>query len=352
MIKRSIRHYLVIFGISLLASLGANVTLGQTVDRPSVAVKLAQIQEQQVSETLFSYGELVPDPDQIVNISLDRPGFINRIWVRQGQRIKKGERLGEVKTLPEAHMQFLQAQTAVDFAQRDVTRKQGMLADQLITKADVDAALMVLRDATSTLDAMRARGLHKATEILRAPRDGIIIQLDVAQGQRVAAGSNLMILATERHLIARLGIEPEDLEKVKAGAPVTITPVFMAHKKIESHIRDIHAMINPSTHLVEILVPIPEKNVDRLILGSKIIGHIRLSQRTVLVVPRSAVLETGKAKSYLFRAEQGKAKYIEVETGVDAGEFIEVSGDIRKGDQIVILGNYQLQDGMMIRETP
>lgn len=348
MIKRLIGHYFVILGVSFWAT----TACGQTLDEPSVAVKLAPIQEKNISETLFSYGVLDPDPNQIMHISLTRPVLINRIWVRQGQRIKRGEKLGEVETLPEAHMQFLQAQTTVDFAQRDVERKKRMSADHLMTKAEVDAALMVLRDAKLTLKALRERGFNKLKEIIHAPTDGIITQLDVAQGQRVATDSNLMILATERRLIARLGIEPEDLEKIKRGTPVTITPVFMPNQKINSHITDIHAMINPSTHLVEILAPIPEENVERLILGSKIIGHIRLSQRMALVVPRTAVLETGNAKSYLFRAEQGKAKYIAVETGVEVGDFIEVSGDLSKGDQIVILGNYQLQDGMMIREAP
>ncbi len=317
----------------------------------SVAVKTATVIEKQIGETLVAYGVLAPDPDQILSLSLAHAGLINRIWVRLGQRVKKGDKLLQVITAPDDRMQYLQAQNAVDFARREIERKQRLLKEQLATKAQIDAAHKALRDATASLNALHERGLDHSEETLYAPMDGIITQLDVAQGQRMQANTTAMLIAAEKRLIARLGVEAEDLGRLKPGTPVTITSVFVPGEKVESRIRELHAMINPHTHLVEVLSPIPEQQSDHWVLGSRILGHIHLTPHPALVVPRSAVLKNNRG-TFVYTIRQGKAKKIKVRTGLEEGSEIEIMGPLKAGDTIITLGNYELHDGMAIRQSP
>lgn len=317
----------------------------------SVLVKTAQVASQEVTETLTAFGVLDPDPDQVLSLSLPHAGLINRVWVRLGQRVKKGDRLLEVITAPDARMQYLQAQSAVDFARREVERQKRLLDEQLTTNAQVDTAKKNLQDAMASLKALEQRGQGIAKETLRAPMDGIITRLDVSQGQRVQTDAVTMLIAAEQRLIARLGVEPEDLSRVQAGSPVTITSVFGPDVAIATRIREVHAMIDPATHLVEALAPIPEAQIDHLILGSRILGRIQLASHRALVVPHSAVLsEHGQA--YVFVVEAGKARRVAVERGVDSGDLVEVTGNLKVGDAVVVSGNYELSDGMTVRETP
>ena len=344
----------IIFRFLILATIlvGVNTASAQTDAMPSVAVKLAEVSEKTVGKTLSVYGILDPDPDQILSLSLPKPGLINRVWVRLGQRIRRGERLLEVVTSPEAHMQFLQAENAVDFAVRELQRQKTMMAGQLTTRSKVDAAARKLRDAKSGRQALRQRGYDRSREILFAPKDGIVTRLDVFQGKRVPANSTAMLIATEKRLVARLGVEPENLYRIQSGTPVTVTSVFVPDITVHSRIREIHAMINPATHLVEILVPIPDKDVDHLILGSRVTGRIHLPRHLALMVPRTAVLSAESSGSYVFTAQGGKAKYTAVKTGIEEGDFIEVTGDLKKGDKVIVSGNYELHGGMAIREVP
>lgn len=325
------------------------VTICLAGEAPSVAVKTAVVTEKSVGETLIAYGVLDPDPDQVLSLSLPHAGLINRVWVRLGQRVKRGDKLLEVVTAPDARMQYLQAQSAVDFARRELKRTQRLLEEQLTTKAKVDAARKTLGDARASLEALRKRGLDLAEETLLAPMDGIITQLDVAQGQRVQADTAAMLIAAEKRLIARLGVEAEDLGSLVSGTPVTITSVFVPEVLVKSEIREIHAMINPATHLVEVLAPIPENQIDHLILGSRIIGHIHLPAHLALMVPRSAVLGDD-ADAFVYIVREGKAHKINVQVGLEQNEKIEVSGNIKAGDSVVILGNYELSEGATVRE--
>jgi len=319
---------------------------------PSVLVRTAPVIEKDVTETLTAFGILAPDPDQVLSLSLPHAGLINRVWVRLGQRIKSGDRLLEVITAPDARMQYFQAQSAVDYARRVLDQKQRLLGEQLATQAQVDSAKKALNDAHATLEALRKRGLDIAKVTLRAPTDGIVTRLDVSQGQRVQANTTAMLMATEKRLIARLGVEPENLSAVRIGTAVSITSVFDPEVKLESTIREVHAMIDPRTHLVEVLAPITAEQIDHLILGSRILGRIYLTAHTALLVPRSAIL--GEApESYLYTVDQnGKAQRVSVHTGVETGRLIEIGGALKRGDKVVISGNYELRDGMAVRKAP
>jgi len=342
-----------LYGVLTVICLGTVVNssrpaLAQT---PSVLVSTVAVTDQEVSETLTTYGVLDPDPDEVLSLSLPHAGLINRVWVRLGQRVKSGDKLLEVVTAPDAHMQYLQARSAVDYARRELQHQQRLLSDQLATRAQVDAARKNLLDAQATLEALRERGMDVAAETLRAPRDGIVTRLDVSQGQRVQADSAAMLIAAEQRLIARLGVEPEDLASVPAGAPVTVQSVFVPGVSVESRVREIHAMIDPGTHLVEVLVPIPEQHVDQLVLGSRVQGRIQLSSYRALVVPRSAVLGRG-ANAHVFIISKGRAKRVAVQAGAEAGNGIAVRGELAAGDKVVVSGNYELSDGMAVREDP
>ena len=318
---------------------------------PSVLVRTAPVVQKTLADTLTAYGVLDPDPDQVLSLSLPHAGLINRVWVRLGQRVKSGDALLEVVTAPDARMQYLQARSAVDYAEREYRRQQNLLAEQLATKAQVDTAAKGLQDARATLEALRKRGMDADRETLRAPMDGIITRLDVAQGQRVQSDTTVMLVAAEQRLIARLGVEPEDLGAVQAGTRVTITSVFVPGLTVDSEVREVHAMIDPDTHLVEVLAPIPAERSERLVLGSRIQARFHLDPHPALVVPRSAVLgDTPDAFVYVVVA--GKARRVKVQTGTQQGSEVEVRGPLHAGDRVVVSGNYELADGMAVRTAP
>jgi RND family efflux transporter MFP subunit len=348
--KTTLMIRLAIACLLLAAGVAASAPATGT-DTPAVRVRTAAVTEQDIGATLTAFGVLDPDPDQVLSLSLPHAGLINRIWVRLGQRVKSGDRLLEVITAPESRMQYLQAQSAVDYARRELERQQRLLAEQLATKAQVDAARKNLDDASATLASLRKRGQGTEKETLRAPMDGIITQLDVSQGRRVQADTTAMLIAAEHRLIARLGIELEDLASVHVGMPVTITPVFVPDIHIATTIREVHAMIDPSTHLVEVLAAIPETQIGGLVLGSRILARMQLATHHALVVPRSAVLG-GQNATYLYLVRAGKAQRVAVHSGTESGDRVEVTGDVQAGDRVVVSGNYELADGMAVREAP
>jgi membrane fusion protein (multidrug efflux system) len=54
---------------------------------------------------------------------------------------------------------------------------------------------------------------------------------------------------------------------------------------------------------------------------------------------------------YIFRVIGGKAERVPVKTGIETDKYTEVIGPIDTKTPIVTVGNYELQDGMAVRES-
>jgi RND family efflux transporter MFP subunit len=340
-------HELTIFILILFSIIFSEL---YAAELPSVLVRTGTISKQTISKTIHVYGTVLPDPDQSISLSLSHGGYITRVWCRLGQRVRKDDKLLELDASPSGRMQFIQAQRKVDFARQELAHQQRLEKEQLATRAQVEAARKVLLDAQTNLASLRKQGLEKTHETLVAPMDGIITQLNVTQGQRVQAETTAMLIASEDKLIVSLGVEPEDLKFIQPGLKVTLFSVFEPDYKATTTVREAHAMINPNTHLVDVLAAIPDEQVDHLVLGCKMKALIELAAHNTLVVSRSALLKDEKG-DYIFLVSKGKAHRVAVNRGVDTRMFVEIQGEVQAGDIVVVSGNYELKDGMSVRES-
>lgn len=328
--------------------LSATSTATIADETTSALVTQATVIEKALHETITVYGQVQADPDAVLTLSLSRAGLVTRVSVRLGQRVKRGDALLEFSTSPTARMEYIQASNAVDYAQIELARQKRLLTEQMSTKAQVDAAQKGLADSQSTLQALQKQGKGNAFEKLLAPIDGIVTKINITQGDRVPADTIALALASEDRLIVQLGAEPEDIHLLKPGMPVTLKSVFVAGYEAKTQLREIHAMINPATRLVDILAPIPADKTENLVLGSYMSAELELNRHKGIAVPRSAVLED-KQGQYVFQIVDGKAKRVAVTTDHIGDEWVEILQGLKSGQKVISVGNYILTDGMSVR---
>jgi membrane fusion protein, multidrug efflux system len=326
------------------------MALHARADVSSVAVRTAVAEQRSVGAVITLYGRVQPDPAAVLTLSLPHAGLVTRVAARLGQRVSRGDPLLELSTAPAVRMQFVQARSAVDYAERELRRQQRLLKEQLATTAQVDGARKALADARSSLQAMEAQSAGQSIETLHAPMDGIVTALNVRQGERVQADTAALAIAGDRHLIAVLGIEPEDLAGLRVDAPVRLRSVFDAGLMVDSRLTDIHAMVDPQTGLVQVLAPIPEDAAGHFVIGSYLRAEVERKRHPGVTVPRSAVLQDATG-SFVFRVADGKAERTPVQTGLERDGWVEVTGGLTPGEAVVISGNYELTDGMAVREA-
>lgn len=314
-------------------------------DAPSVAVQTVALKQQMMSDTVSGYGVVSPDTRSLQNINLPRAGQIVSLLVNAGQVVKKGAPLLEFGTGTDAALSYQQAVVAVRFAAGEVVRIEQLVSQQLATQSQLAVAKKSLADAQAALQAQQKMGNGRSLERVTAPFDGVVVSISATQGDRLAAGAPVLQMARDGGQRVVLGVEPEDVTRVHPGQTVSVASVFNDTRRVTGRVTQVFGMVNPQTQFVDVLVEVPNGG---LIAGTRVRVSILLNQQPAWVVPRSAVLRDTQG-AYLFQVQAGKARRVNVHTGLEQGGMVAVSGDFNPGQPVVSLGNYELQDGMAVR---
>ncbi len=318
---------------------------GWAEDDVSVAVQTVMLKQQMLTDTVSGYGVVSNDARNLQSVSLPRAGQVQRMYVNTGQRVRKGAALMAFVTGTDAALAYRQAAIALRFAQAERGRVAQLLSQQLATQSQLGASDKAVADAQVALNAQQEIGSGKVLEQVIAPFDGWVAAVLVMPGDRLAAGAAVVQLARPGSQRVILGIEPEDVGKVRTTMQVHVVSVFDSVHSITGRVVEVFGMINPLTQLVDVEVELPTGG---LMVGTRVRAAIRVGQQAAWVVPRSAVLRDVQG-SYVFQVQQSHAKRINVQTGLEQGNWVAVTGALLNGAPIVSLGNYELQDGMLVR---
>lgn len=332
----------------LMHGFAATEAPAPTTDTVSAMVNTKILQKQTLQTQLDVYGDVTPG--KIEGIGFPRAGQISALLVTQGQMVKRGTPLATLTSDPNTRMAYNQADSAVTYAAAELKRIQNLFALQLATQSQVDAAQKALIDQETNLQAQKKLGGDVATATIDAPFDGVVTSLAVAQGDRVQAGASVLQLGHTDELRVQLGLEPSEAGLVKAGTSLTLIPIQDEQHSLQAKVAFVQDLLDPRTQLITAVVLIPPGPDGHLVPGMKVHAKLDVGEHEAWTLPRQAVLTDNKG-SYIFQVSNGTAHRVGVTTEQENGNQVAISGPVTASAPVVILGNYELQDGMKVRET-
>ena len=315
-----------------------------------VAVTTAAARQQTFHDTVEAWGSATGDPQRARSISLAHGGQVTALRVAAGQTVKHGQPLLTITPDPAAHSAWQQARTALTTARGELQRTEQLAAQRLATQSQLATARKALADARSALNAQRALGGGDVTETVNAPADGVVTQLQVGLGERVAANAPLLSFTPAQALLGVFGVQPQDGARLRPGMLVQVRPVYGAGRAVVGKLRMVGQSIDPATHLLSAQVELPAAASASLIAGAPLDAQIRTDDFTAWAVPRGAVLHDEHG-DYLFQVEQGHARRIDVKLRSPAGDTVGVVGPLDLQAKVIVLGVYELNDGDAVRES-
>ncbi len=312
----------------------------------SALVKTTPVRMMSMADQLRVYGTVEFAPEDGRTIVLPAETLVSQVLVAAGQRVRQGQPLLQIQPSVSDQLQQKQAEIALKFALADQQRVASLRQRQLATNSQVQSADQALAQARAVLQdiQLRLQSLQKGQ--VRSPINGVVTVVHVHQGDLVAAGQPLLSLSTGNALRVLLGVEPDDLSRIRVGDSVLLRPVYGGKTVVQGKIRQIYSQIDPQTRLAQVVVPLPAR--PDLLPGAMLRAEIVLHRQEVLAIPDSAVLQQD-GKSYCFVDVAGKAQKRWVETGWQQSGWIAVKQGLQAGDAVVSLGNYELKPGMALR---
>ena len=277
-------------GIVLLAIIGFTVYQSH---KNLVTVQTSRVQLMDLTSIVSASGEI--KPKVYVNIGANAFGKITHLYVREGDRVKKGQMLAQLENvqsqadmnateasleaartdalasdaaLKTAQANLNKANSDYDRAKLDWARSQGLYKEALIAKADYDSQHATWQAAQANLaQAQVAQAaaqknsanrhvtqneanlthavdvLHKTT--YQAPFDGVITNLPVREGETVvigiqnSPGSTLMTLADLSVITAEVMVDETDIVNVKLGQTAEVSIDAIPKKTFKAVVSEI-----------------------------------------------------------------------------------------------------------------
>ena len=317
-----------------------------TEEGPVARVKTVAIRTGTIEEILTAYGEVAPAPGSLQSVSVPFESRVLRVMVNIGQDVAQAEPLVEIEPSPDTYLKLRQAQNTYESAKQALRHMQDRFDLKLATNDQLLQARQGFQQAELDLQSMKQRGINGPREI-RADVEGLVSSVSVQDGVIAPAGNPLLQLVTQRRLEARLGVESENVERVRPGMPVSISFVnISASPGLTGTIRKISHAVNSASRLVDVFVALPPS--PKLLLGQAVLGKITVASVQGLIVPRAAVLPE-EDKFVLFTVDNGRAVKHIVKVGLENREEVNViAPDLQPGEPVVVLGNYELKDKMAV----
>lgn len=185
-----------------------------------------------VKSTLKLPGEIVFNPDRIVQVVPRLPGVVAEVNFEPGQMVKKGDVLAVIESqmLADLHSQYMAAQKRLSLARTVYQREKQLWEEKISAKQDYLAAELVLNEAQIAVDLaaekLKALGVRPepglpAKELtryeVRAPISGLIITRTVALGAALKEDITIFTVADMSTVWTAVTVYPKDLSIVRVG---------------------------------------------------------------------------------------------------------------------------------------
>lgn len=154
--------------------------------------------------------------------------------------------------------------------------------------------------------------------------EGSVVERKVTRGQYVNAGDTLFTVADLSTVWVKADVYESQLAEVKAGQAVEITSEALPNKTIHGQVEFIEPTANAQTRTVPVHVHVANPGM-RLRPGMFVrTKFVSRGERETLLVPRSAVLDTGTRKLVYVAKADGIFESREVEVGAPSEDAYPV----------------------------
>ncbi len=232
----------------------------------------------------------------------------------------------------------------------DTTKKSYDLTTGTITSENQNRAGLGVKQAQTSLETAQLQyDIAKKTLddlTVTAPSSGIINSKGVKEGDYASNQSIAYQIIDKDTVYANVKVTERVINNVAPGDKVEVE-----FSSLDAPLVGVVETVSPSvdqTNTYTVKVVLDNTNQD-ILLGSfaKVNFIIEDSQNSV-VLPRSVVLND-EENSFVFIEQDGLAKKVIVETGIDNGEYIEILSGLTVGDKVIVEGQTYVSNDEKIK---
>ncbi len=183
-----------------------------------------------------------------------------------------------------------------------------------------------------------------------APFNGVVTERIVHPGALVGPNSEapLLVLQQVSHLRVTVAVPEENVGGIARGASVPFQVPAYPDRSFSGTVARRAQSIDPKTRTMAVELDV--MNPDQALVPgmyASVKWPVKSAQPS-LYVPKTSVVTTTE-RTFVIRAKNGKAEWVNVKKGAPDGDLMEVIGPIQPGDKIVAKANDELREGATLQ---
>ncbi|MFO7604330.1 MAG: efflux RND transporter periplasmic adaptor subunit [Gammaproteobacteria bacterium] len=316
---------------------GATVKIAPEVVN-NLGVRTAEVVRDRLWRRIDTVGYVSIDENHLSHVHLRADGWIETLHVKaEGERVKKGAVLFEIYSpeLVNAQEEYLQALAS---------NNRGLIA----ASEDRLRALGVMEQQINEL-----RQRRKVNRLVRhyAHDDGIVVSLGVREGMFVTPQTEVISMADLSTIWVLAEVFESQTAWVQQGQPVEIRVPYLPGQLWEGEVDYVYPILNPSTRTLKARLRFEnpgEQLKPNMFAEVTIFGGAKTD---VVVVPREAVIHTGKESRVILALGDGRYQPRRVRVGIESGDRVEVLEGLEAGEKVVVSGQFLIDSEASIKAS-
>jgi len=288
----------------------------------NLGVRTAPVELKNMHSAIETVGYVQYDEDQLVHIHPRVDGWIEKLYVKAaGNPVEKGQPLYTLYS-----PQLVNAQEELLIALK--RNNQSLIA------AAKDR-LSALQLSQAFIEQLIKTGKVQQTITFYSPQSGVVDGLKIREGFYVQPGNTLLSIGKLDQVWVEAEVFERDAALIKKGLPVSMTLDYLPGEEWAGVVDYVYPTLNNKTRTLRVRLKFdnPEHQLKPNMFAQVVI-HANKAE-SVILVPKEAVIRTGKQDRVVLALGEGQFKSIEVNIGrVDQGH-IEILDGLSEDDVVV-----------------
>lgn len=330
-------------------------SLNAAISKLDTVKKLPLVTTLIAKETVFNhYLELQGNVTTKQNVLVypEMGGILERIYVKEGSYVKKGQTLAKIND-GGLSQQLAQAETQMELAKTSFERQERLWNQK------IGSEIQFLQAKTSYISQTKVVAqIKKQLErtIISAPFSGVIDDVLKEQGTVIAPGmgSEVFRIINLNNMYIEAEVPESYIKYVTKGKKAEVFfPVLGT--TLQTCVRQVGNFINPNNRSFKVEIGVPNKDGN---IKPNLTSKIKLNDYTnnaAYLIPQSIISENAEGQQYVYTVKEinsnneGVAERVIIETGKTQGNVIEVLSGVTKGTQIIKEGARSVKNGQTVK---
>jgi len=368
---RNKRFYVIIFtAVFLLTGCGEKIEPGNVKASKKGRVKATVVSAKLIRQPLIYESVGTVSAKTVSTISSKLMGAVKEILVREGDPVKKGDRLANIDdrqvnamlrqakaALAEARRAETGASAGAELASATYARYQNLMKDESTSPQEFDEIKSRYQQAQAGMAAAKQRVkqaeaalfstvVSSKDAVILAPYDGTIRAKMIDVGDLATPEKPLFTIETTGNYIVDLVLPEQYIQTIALNQEVIVAVSALGNKTFTGSVQEIFPAADVKSRSFLVKVKLPADKALRSGTFARV--SIPIGEAGLMLIPATAVIHSGQLTGIYIVDDTQTAKFRLIRTGRTFGESIEVLSGLKQGDRFVTVPPPTLINGMTV----